>query len=236
MDSPDPVCGNPFPDSDLRHGIWDTATRVAEEEICRLRDLLIRSRSDSFEALIPWYVRLVTGVYDAWAKRGVHVVLDRASIRPFDEWLAYYANEWLKTLKAFIRGTVLTEELLGETRQALIGRREYWKAEARRFVARQEAFQATRPKRTGDWGTKAEEATLAQTATFASRPNDDFVVDRAEIWANWKNKHLKYGDIKALTERAHTNKGDLGKWRRNDPKFPDSSAVSQRIVAALQEP
>jgi hypothetical protein len=170
MDSPDPVIGNPFREDDVRHSIWEKATSAADEEICGVRDLFLGSRPDSLEAAISCYVQLVTGTYNVWAKRGVHVVLDRESIQPFGQWLANYANEWLKTLKAFFPSYFPTKALLGETSRALIGRREYWKAEAMRFVEKQEAFQATRPQQAGEAAPKAAEAPALRPSTVLSSP------------------------------------------------------------------
>jgi hypothetical protein len=196
-----------------------------------LKDLFIRSRPDTLKAAIPWYVRFVTGVYDAWAKRGVHVVLDRESIRPFDEWLANYANEWLRTLKVFFPSFFPTEELLGETRQALIGKREYWKAEARRFVTQQEAFQATQPKRDGGPAPKPDEATLAQPANVAN------CADRSG--ASWQAIEISFLSDERVQIRNGANietrnYGELGfadrRAKRGEPK-PNRAWVTFRAMA-----
>lgn len=138
FDSPDPVDGNPFPEGDVRHRFWARATLEAEEEACRSHsDALLRGRPKTLEKIVPWDVMFFTSRYDIWAKRGVRVVLAREMIAPWDQWLANYANATLTTYNAFNP----PDEALRQLRDALVGRREYWKAEGRRNVALQEARQ-----------------------------------------------------------------------------------------------
>ncbi|HTQ54029.1 MAG TPA: hypothetical protein VMI94_06180 [Bryobacteraceae bacterium] len=138
IDSPDPVDGNPFPDGDVRHGFWDRATHEAEEEMCRLNDALARARPNTPQEALPLDMAYFLGKYDVWARRGVRVVLAEVMIAPWDQWLANYANETLKTFKKLSPPDAALEKL----RDALIGRREYWKAEGRRNVTFQLAHQA----------------------------------------------------------------------------------------------
>ena len=146
IDSPDPVPGNPFPENDVRHEIWEMATRAADEKVCQLTSAFVGSEV----GLIPKYVSYFSAKYDVWAERGVHVVLDRESVLPFDQWLANHANDCLSQLRNFHHDFFSTDDLLESLRPTLIGRREFWKAEARRFVSQQEVFQAQRSNKIGE--------------------------------------------------------------------------------------
>jgi len=138
IESSDPVDGNPFSEDDLRHGFWDRATREAEEGVCRLNADFVKARPSGLEEIMPFDMAYFTSKYDIWAKRGVRVVLARDLIASWDQWLANYANETLKTFKAISPPELALQKL----RDMLVGRREHWRAEGRRNVALQEAHHA----------------------------------------------------------------------------------------------
>ena len=153
LQSPDPVEGNPFSPNDPRYRIWEDATRVAEQKV----HLFVAAFSDALAEiplpkgedeicryLIARWGHHVTTKYDIWAERGVHVVWNNEEVKAFDQWLANYANAWLKTVKAFFPADIDSDLLLQELRQLLIGRMEFWKSEARRYVSEQKATLAAR--------------------------------------------------------------------------------------------
>ena len=80
-------------------------------------------------------------------------------IAPWDHWLANFANETLKTFNAFSPPDLALQKL----REALIGRREHWRAEGRRNVALQEANQARLASSNSEGGASK---TIAQQDGF----------------------------------------------------------------------
>jgi len=140
LDSPDPVDGNPFPESDVRYGFWKRATKEAEKEHSDLvLEALKRGRPTDLDGIVAWDIWFQTGRYDIWAKRGVHVILSEELLEGWYQWLANYANEILKGYASLLTPP---DEVLQRLRDQLIRRREFWKAEARRYVALQAAHRA----------------------------------------------------------------------------------------------
>lgn len=136
----DPVDGNPFPESDLRHDAWADATRSAEEEYALLNSRLLKERPGPEHAVYAdWEIRLYVGRFDIWAKRGVHVVWSDADARHYDQWLFNYAQTILETARESAPFFVHAESLLCELRLKLLERVEHWKAEGRRYVSEQKA-------------------------------------------------------------------------------------------------
>src|SRR5258706_7199893 len=82
----DPIDANPFPVDDLRHDVWEKATREADEEALRLNS----ERLAAPDRGIEWIVLLVAGKFDIWAKRGVQVVWSDRAVGSFDHWLVNY--------------------------------------------------------------------------------------------------------------------------------------------------
>ena len=136
----DPVEGNPFPETTRQHQVWSDATRRAEEERCRLNSRLLRERpAPEAENHADWMIALIVGKFDIWAKRGVHVVWSDTEVLA-DQWLFNYAQAWFEFARtAPILGHA--ESSLNELRLRLMERIEFWKAEGRRYVTDQEAFQ-----------------------------------------------------------------------------------------------
>jgi hypothetical protein len=146
---PDPVGTNPFRPEDPRHQVWKAASRRAEQEVCVLNaagiDVACEFRScteDEARRLVFARVSyLACAKYDIWAKRGIQIVWSDEAIPTYDQWLANYANAWLNTVKNW---RFEMEGLLPELRSRLIGRMEFWKSEARRYVAEQQTAVAKR--------------------------------------------------------------------------------------------
>ena len=144
----DPVDGNPFNGADPRHQVWEDATLVAEAELCRFNSDYVadvdwqETGSDLQQSLNIRFATLACGKFDIWAKRGVHVVWGMRAIPAYDEWLVNYAEEWLKCIHSLLApadAAPSVDEILRATRLRLIGRIEWWKAEARRYVREQRA-------------------------------------------------------------------------------------------------
>jgi hypothetical protein len=150
--SPDPVQGNPFRAEDPRYGVWEDATRRAEQELHLWNAAGLRaarelpqpqSMEEAQRIVLGHYGNLVTGKFDIWAKRGIHVVWSDHDIRAFDEWLENYANGWLNIAKELFPPEIETDWLLRELRLLLLGRIEFWKSEARRYVDEQKLVAAS---------------------------------------------------------------------------------------------
>jgi hypothetical protein len=120
--SGDPVEGNPFSKDDLRHEVWESATRRAEEELSRLIASLAVRRPTEAVAYCEWLVELCEKKFDIWAKRGIHVVWSYPAVRAYDQWLFNFAEAWLQLVKETIDVPIPIELLLVElARQALWG-------------------------------------------------------------------------------------------------------------------
>jgi hypothetical protein len=138
----DPVQGNPFSVDNPRHSVWSRATGEAEQESGRLRLNLAKARFENLPALVEGMINFATAQYDIWGKRGVHVVWNDQDVRSYDQWLHQNAESWLRVAADWCPDTVRAESLLGELQLHLIERLEWWKLEARRFVAEQQAHWA----------------------------------------------------------------------------------------------
>jgi hypothetical protein len=91
-----------------------------------------------------WALGMCIGKFDIWAKRHVHVVWSETAVRAYDQWLFNYAQAWLNDMKASGR---LPDAALLDLRSRLAERVEWWKAEARRYLAEQKvASQSSAPK------------------------------------------------------------------------------------------
>jgi hypothetical protein len=144
--SGDPVSGNPFHDNDRRHTIWADATQRAEVELHafnaanmgHLNEVQTRTEDEARQVMIAYQGHLVTGKFDIWAKRGVHVVWNERDEQSYSEWLQQYANAWLNETRQFYPPELGNIDwLLEELRIRLIARIEYWKSEARRYLIEQ---------------------------------------------------------------------------------------------------
>jgi hypothetical protein len=134
----DPVQSNPFPVESPLCQVWKDATRNAEQELCWVKSDLAKKRIESFAELAVLMIDLAAAHFDIWARRGVHVIWSNEDIRAYDQWLARYAESWLKTAREWCPVPVRVEALLNELKLRLIEKVEWWKAEARKYVSAQE--------------------------------------------------------------------------------------------------
>ncbi len=143
--SGDPCEENPFDPSDQRHGVWRDATRRAEEEVARINvrwmgGLTVDNAED-------WAPSLWAARFSVWAERGIHVVWSDRDVAIFDDWLLRYANSSLSALAEFFEKCppppTYRDQVLLKTRNLLAREVQRWKAEGRRYVAEQKAFQAS---------------------------------------------------------------------------------------------
>jgi hypothetical protein len=123
---------------------------------------------------------LVTGKFDIWAKRGVHVVWSERYEESFAHWLEKYANAWLNEVAHFFPSELGDIGwLLDELRKRLIGRIEYWKSEARRYLIEQAgdrnlcASSPTNPIATPEHGV--------QSASDGEIPDYELAEDRRSV-------------------------------------------------------
>ncbi len=137
--SGDPVERNPFQIDDPRHGVWNDATRAAEEKWCRLGSQSESSPLAPPDVLIESVCKRLSDKFDVWAERGVHVVWSHAALLDYDQWLVNYAEAWLQDVSArrLYSGAVPLHHLLAALRLRLLKRVNWWKAEARRYLAEQ---------------------------------------------------------------------------------------------------
>jgi hypothetical protein len=130
----DPVeAGNPFPQDDPRHQLWDAATRNARETLVRI-DLEL----DEAEKAGPHpdryrdrMIALAVSRFDVWARRTQSVVRSAAALDDYQAWLTTYVTQWL----AYVADTCPTVDVGDELRQQLSSRAQHWVAEARRTLA-----------------------------------------------------------------------------------------------------
>ena len=242
IDSPDPVEGNPFPKHDVRHGFWDRATREAEEEMCRLNEAFVRGRAHALEDRLPFDLGYMTTRYDIWARRGVRVILTREMIAAWDQWLANFANETLKTFNSFSPPDVALQKL----REALIGRREHWKAEGRRCVSlQQERHAQNRNNFTSLGGSLPRQAPEDQSARTVVGQHDTRATceppsRRAEIDAfisKLASRGRKVTRKDIWSTAGYADATEFERFQRNDPRTTDSAAAAfKRILSMNPDP
>jgi hypothetical protein len=139
--SGDPVVGNPFPSDDLRHQVWQKATREAEEEWARINHHRLSSLSPTNVLDFDGFLAFHAARFDVWAKRNIHVVWSDPAVTHYDGWLFGYANAMLEGLAEQQKKwppPFSTDQALLAVRNRIAERIQYWKAEARRYRAEQE--------------------------------------------------------------------------------------------------
>ncbi len=139
----DPVEGNPFPANHSCHRVWENATRAAEEQVYRLNAHYMASyKQDNVDAA-SWFNALVVEKFNAWAFRNLHGVLSDRDVDHYGPWLNSYANQWIELVSrdAHTPRHILVAQLQ-VLRNQLGGRVHYWKAEARKYRAEQEAYKS----------------------------------------------------------------------------------------------
>ncbi len=142
----DPVDENPFPAGSNKHIAWADATVRAEMELSELNRVHANymgslspeggQRSGFLEEFCDRTVRYCAARFDIWARRYINVVWNDLDVRGFDQWLLAYAQASLKSLADGQKTRIFVPAM----QPLLMERVEYWKVEARRFVAHQQAI------------------------------------------------------------------------------------------------
>lgn len=142
----DPIDVNPFPVEDTRHEVWRVATRAAEEEVCRFSSKSMSPLASADEDVQR--LALINAEFNAWAYRGLHVVVNDAELRHYDEWLLRYANAWLDEISRIYTSNPLPLSVKSQEtdihRNLLAGQVKFWMAEARKYLAEREAYRGQR--------------------------------------------------------------------------------------------
>ena len=128
----DPVERNPFPASDPRHRIWYHASLSAEEADSRLNSEFVKTRDSDLRGSAAWMIGLFVRKFDIWAKRSIQVVWSDDEVRSYDQWLFKYANACLNNCR---KTGYLSHDALLEFRSQLVERVQWWKVEARMYLA-----------------------------------------------------------------------------------------------------
>ena len=125
----DPVePGNPFPQDDPRHTVWEEASARARTTLTQF-DAELETDSDDTQAE-AYPVRLVglaIARFDTWARRGLAVVMSAGDLEDYEAWLADYQRHWL----AYVADTCPHVDVYRELRRRLAERVESWIASAR---------------------------------------------------------------------------------------------------------
>lgn len=129
----DPVeGGNPFPQHDSRHEVWNAATLVAREALVHIdRELDAVERTGQHPD--PYPVRVIVlaeSRFDVWARRLLTIVRDAAALQDYEVWLATYIEHWL----AYVSDTCPNVNVGDDLGARLEARAAYWVGEAGRAV------------------------------------------------------------------------------------------------------
>ena len=154
----DPVEGNPFPPSDPRHKIWYDASLSAEKSVSRLNSQYVKTRVSDLDSSAAGMMDLFVRKFDIWAKRSIQVVWSDDEVRSYDQWLFKYANECLDNCR---KTGHFSHDTLLEFRSQLVERVQWWKVEARTYLAKQRinsacAAKANAPSRSPNSGRRNE--------------------------------------------------------------------------------
>ena len=154
----DPIERNPFPASDPRHRVWYDATLSAEEAVSRLSSAVVKTRDSGLDSSAAWMIGLFVRSFDIWATRSIQVVWSDDEVRSYDQWLFKYANAWLDNCR---KTGHFSDETLLEFRSQLVERVQWWKVEARTYLAKQRinsacAAKANAPSRSTNPGRRNE--------------------------------------------------------------------------------
>ena len=87
-----------FRSGDRRAGVWKAATETAVNSLRSYDEKLEVREKDKRDHDVPYSVRvedLAIARFDAWAKRGLSLVVDEETLNEYKEWLDRYATNWL---------------------------------------------------------------------------------------------------------------------------------------------
>jgi hypothetical protein len=223
--SGDPVGQNPFAAPDPRHEVWDEATHRAEEEWCRFNSEVYETDVSTPSSLIDSVCSRFVRKFDIWAKRSVHVVWSDTAVRAYDQWLISYAEAWLRdvSVRKLYAEVVPLDDLLTKLKLVLIRRVEWWKAEARRYVAEQKA---------------ALQSAVTQEAACAPLGTDGKTDRRAAVDAYIDEVFKKTGRKVTRTDiwktARYRTRTEFERWERKDPRNPNRAA-HERFTRILAE-
>jgi len=189
--SADPIDVNPFSREDVRHKVWADATRKAEEEVFRL--LSQYTPEIAFAAGQDFFHTVIAFKFDAWAKRGIHVLWSEGAVRHYDAWLVSWADAWLGQAAQFYESKPppgSAERLMLDLGSQLARQVQYWKAEARRYLAEQElhAGQAVKVQSKSD---RVGGPKLAAWLKIEMDKRDHITVHRLHVLTSLDHKTIK---------------------------------------------
>jgi hypothetical protein len=158
----DPCDENPFPVRDVRHGIWQRATRRVEEELSQMTGFLteaykVRAENERKRvmdeiitygrplgviSMAPVLVPIYQLKFDSWAWRGLAAIAGDDDLPIYDSWLVKYAQSWIELIEGRDQPEVVKRPLVDALQTALQGRIGHWKSEARKHCRSQ--FEASK--------------------------------------------------------------------------------------------
>jgi hypothetical protein len=203
--SPDPVEENPFSKTNPRHQVWSEATLKAEQELCRLHSDLLQKQGDGYERHLTFMFAIAIGTFDVWANRGVNVVWSEYDSKGYEKWLIGYAEAWLNQIDQTWGKELPGGVIIVEAKSALLGRVQYWRAEARRYLAEQK----TEEKHSdGSGGLLTKDPTGNQGQSFVH--SDDYRSVRLRK-QEFTLTHNQSGIIRVLYEQWEKGSSGVGK-------------------------
>jgi hypothetical protein len=141
----DPVEGNPFPLDSPQHQAWISATRTAEEEVCRITSSVLSNLTASTGQDWPATL-IIIARFDAWARRGASIVWSDRAVQHYDQWLVSSANASLAEAARGPTSAPSSDSVDGsltDLRNRLGAQVHSWKAVARRVCAERQPAQAS---------------------------------------------------------------------------------------------
>lgn len=212
--SGDPIEKNPFPLDEPRHRVWRDATRTAEQEEARINvDFVaclerVKCEQNAAEEaggtiqdsllLAAWarakacYLSMFLAKFDAWAKRGTHVIWSDQEVERNDRWLEFYANVWIDQVSNSYASNLPpreASELLLALRNALAARVHFWRAEARRYRSEQETQEPTS-------GHVSAEATNSSDSVSSAEPTGDSQARSSDF--SWRDVTIRFINEQAV--------------------------------------
>jgi hypothetical protein len=260
LESSDPIDGNPFATGDPRHSVWRDATIRAEQELHQVNAAYLNLARDSPEPVSPGearrlvldrYAYLVSAKFDIWAKRGIQIIRSDVEVKAFDRWLANYANSWLNSMKSHLPPGNEAGWLLGELRLALIGRVEFWKSEARRYLADQKAYANSevaaalpvtadlfKDKPAGSDSVAGENIAIGPSALVRSSEESATPTDHGAMTEAYREEvYAKTGKrptYKSIAKAAgYSDTTELRRWRNQGSKRQANKAANEAFMRVL---
>jgi len=235
----DPIEGNPFPMDDPRYKVWQGTTLNAEEELCRLNSEFLRTKPTGQEGFAKWMeqnkwasapedfaawaLALCLGKFNIWAKRAIHVVWSEDALRSYDQWLFNYAQAWLEAQRGLGR---LTDGALLELRSRLAERVEWWKAEARRYLAEQKA----------DLAHASHENAPTEADAAGSKSTDRRALVNGYIDEVFRATGKRITRKMIWRSAGYKSRTEFERWERRDAKRPNNAAHDNFIRILNEKP